>query len=156
MEIRLAGKEDLEGVALLLNEVTLDLQKRRILQWEYPWDEKALFKQQQSESLYVVVRDEEIIGTFCLSEIDSINDLVVDKGSKYLAQLAIIPAFQGRNVGSSITEFACDVAERVNKSLYLDCWAGNGKLRAFYTKNGFACLGNFKEADYFISVFRYN
>lgn len=35
----------------------------------------------------------------------------------------------------------------------LDCWAGNGKLRAFYERVGFVLHGEFPEEDYRIAVF---
>jgi hypothetical protein len=39
--------------------------------------------------------------------------------------------------------------------LYLDCWAGNKKLRNFYSNAGFDFIGDFPEEDYMISVFKY-
>jgi hypothetical protein len=44
----------------------------------------------------------------------------------------------------------------MNKTLYLDCWAGNEKLKEFYFNNGFEYVGDFPEEDYFISVFKFN
>jgi hypothetical protein len=35
----------------------------------------------------------------------------------------------------------------------LDCWAGNGKLRDFYTRAGFRLHGVFPEGDYEVAVF---
>ncbi|GAA0180924.1 hypothetical protein SH2C18_35360 [Clostridium sediminicola] len=38
---------------------------------------------------------------------------------------------------------------------YLDCWAGNEKLRTFYLKAGFDFCGDFPEDNYMSSVFKY-
>ena len=40
-------------------------------------------------------------------------------------------------------------------TLYLDCRAGNKKLRDFYSKSGFDFMGDFPVADYMVSVFVY-
>ncbi|WP_088012228.1 GNAT family N-acetyltransferase [Gottfriedia acidiceleris] len=43
--------------------------------------------------------------------------------------------------------------ERV--SIYLDCWAGNDKLKQFYQNYGLKQLGDFPENDYYISIFKH-
>ncbi|MFF2796389.1 GNAT family N-acetyltransferase [Lysinibacillus xylanilyticus] len=96
-----------------------------------------------------------IIGTFCINEIDNINEFPVELNSKYLSQIAILPEFQGRNFGSSITQFACSFVKGLRKTLYLDCWAGNEKLKEFYSRNGLEYIGDFPEEDYYISIFKY-
>jgi hypothetical protein len=42
MKIRLAKAEDLEQVLNVLNDVTLDLQKKGINQWSYPWNREII------------------------------------------------------------------------------------------------------------------
>lgn len=80
----------------------------------------------------------------------------VDKKSKYLYQIAILPKYQGRNLGFHIIQFPCSFVKEMNKTLYLDCWAGNDKLKEFYFKNGLEYMGDIQEEDYFISIFKYN
>lgn len=156
MKIRLAKLNDQQQVLNVLNKVTLGLQKKGINQWDYPWDANKIVSEIKNNYAYVLLFDEEIIGTFCIKEIDCLSDLAIDSQSKYLCQIAILPEYQGNNIGSAITEFARSFANKVNKSIYLDCWAGNEKLKDFYLKNGFEYQGDFPEEDYFISIFRYN
>jgi RimJ/RimL family protein N-acetyltransferase len=156
MKIRLAKLNDFQQVLYVLNKTTLGLHKKGIKQWDYPWDENIVVSEIKNNHTYVLLFDSEIIGTFCIKEIDSLSDLVIDSKSKYLYQIAILPKYQGNNIGSVITEFACSFANKVNKTIYLDCWAGNEKLKDYYLKNGFEYQGDFAEEDYFISIFKFN
>ena len=155
MEIRLANLEDCQQVVSVLNEVTIHLSRKGIEQWNYPWDSSIIQTQIKSNCSYVLLKDGVVIGTFCISCIDHINDVTVPLHSKYLSQIAISPAYQGQNYGKQITDFACALAKNNNKTLYLDCWAGNDKLRDFYERNGFEYVGDFPEEDYYISIFKF-
>jgi len=156
MMIRLATLDNKETVVEILNKVTLDLHGKGIQQWEYPWDADRLADVIKKNYVYVLVKDENIIGTFCIKEIDELSELKIDSRSNYLYQIAILPDYQGNKLGSDITDFACTYAKEVNKTLYLDCWAGNGKLKGFYLNNGFTYEGDFPENDYFISIYKFN
>ena len=155
MQIKLSKSEDLKLILFILNEVTMHLIEIGIRQWDYPWDEEKVADQIKNNSSYILLEKDEIIGVFCINEIDSINDYSVDAKSIYLSQIAILPEFQGRNLGSAIINFACCFVKSLNKTLYLDCWAGNEKLKEFYIKNGLEYKGDFPEDDYFISIFQY-
>lgn len=156
MTIRLATLDDKETVLDILNKVTLDLHGRGIQQGEYPWDADRLASEITKSYVYVLLKDEHIVGTFCIKDIDELSELKIEPRSSYLYQIAILPDYQGNKLGSEITKFACAYAKEVNTTLYLDCWAGNEKLKNFYSNNGFAYQGDFPEDDYFISIFRFN
>jgi GNAT superfamily N-acetyltransferase len=156
MEIRLATLNAQQKVSNVLNKVTLDLQKRGINQWEYPCDVDKIASDIKNNYVYVLLVDEEIVGTFCIKDIDCLSELTIDPKSKYLFQIAILPEYQGNNLGSVITDFARSFAREVDNTIYLDCWAGNEKLKDFYLNNGFEYQGNFPEEDYFISIFKFN
>lgn len=156
MNIRLAELNDQQQVMSVLNETTLGLQRKGIYQWDYPWDINKIVSEIRKNYMYVLVVDEEIVGTFCIKEIDCLGELTIDSNSNYLFQIAILPKYQGNNYGSVITDFACSFTSKRNKPMYLDCWAGNEKLKSFYLNNGFAYQGDFPEDDYFISVFKFN
>jgi GNAT superfamily N-acetyltransferase len=152
MEIRIAKQGDQKDILNVLNAAAMTLHEKGINQWEYPWDEKELVD--QMEFLYVVTVDNQVIGTFGIKDIDCLNEYLVEPSSKYLYQIAILPEYQGNGVGSGITSWAREYACCVGKPLYLDCWAGNEKLKRFYQENGFDYVGDFPEEDYYISVFR--
>ncbi len=65
------------------------------------------------------------------------------------------PEAQGRGVGEAVCAWVKAYADSRRKSVYLDCWAGNEKLKDFYSKAGFDYLGDYPEEDYQISAFRY-
>ncbi|MFS1511598.1 GNAT family N-acetyltransferase [Chengkuizengella sp. SCS-71B] len=155
MYIRLAKLKDLQHVLNVLNKVTLALQKKGINQWEYPWDVDNIKSEIKNNYTYVLI-DTEIIGAFCIKEIDYLSELTLESNSKYLCKIAILPEYQGKNFGSKIIEYACSSANDVNKTMYLDCWAGNEKLKKFYLNHGFDYQGDFPEEDYFISIFKFN
>ncbi|QFF99071.1 GNAT family N-acetyltransferase [Psychrobacillus glaciei] len=100
------------------------------------------------------MHNENVIGTFFIETIDKIGEHTIEPKSLYLSKIAILPEYQGSGIGYKITEFACTSAQRLNKVLYLDCWAGNIKLREFYSKNLFQHIDDFCEEDYLISIFR--
>ncbi|MFB7155756.1 hypothetical protein [Lysinibacillus sp. NPDC056232] len=64
MDIRLAKIDDFSQLLYILNEVTLNLQQKGIHQWEYPWDKNKIINQLKNNFLYVLLVEEEIIGTF--------------------------------------------------------------------------------------------
>lgn len=156
LEIRLARIKDLKRILYVLNETTFDLKQKGINQWNDPWDDNKITDQIINNDSFVLILNNEIIGTFCIHTINSMNELSVEPESKYLSQIAIIPTYQGKNLGSKITDFACSLVRELNKSLYLDCWSGNKKLKEFYLNSGFEYIGDFPEEEYFISIFTYN
>lgn len=156
MKIRLATSNDLQQVVNVLNKATLDLLKKAIYQWDYPWNVNKIINEIKNNYSYVLLLDEEIVGTFCIKDIDCLSKLTFNSKNIYLYQIAIIPEYQGNNYGSEITDFARSLANERNETIYLDCWAGNEKLKNFYLNNGFEYQGDFPEADYFISIFKFN
>ncbi|SET52480.1 Acetyltransferase (GNAT) family protein [Salinibacillus kushneri] len=156
MRINLATSMESEEVLHVLNEATVDLMKKEIDQWSYPWNKDYIDKEVQNHNVYVLIKDYRIIGTFFLEEINRLSHLTLSPNSFYLSKIALLPEFQGKKLGAKLINYACSYAKELNKSLYLDCWSGNIKLRNFYSRNGFMYMGDFPEEDYFISVFKYS
>ncbi|PLR91970.1 GNAT family N-acetyltransferase [Bacillus sp. T33-2] len=156
MKIRLAKRDDLLEVVNILNEVTWHLHSKGIMQWDFPWDAATVAKDINDNYCYVLVDNGKMIGTFAIRNIDRTYTFAIEHQSKYLGQIAILPEFQGIKLGEKVTSFARSLASDAKKPLFLDCWAGNGKLRNFYSDNGFTYLGDFPEDDYMVSVFQYD
>lgn len=155
-KIRLAEKSDLGQVVEVLNKVTLTLHKKNIQQWRYPWNPEEIAEDIENGNMYVVVMEKNIIGSFSLRHMDT--NLVIhvrEPNNLYLYRIAILPEHQGKNIGNKITDYAIEISKKLGKNLYLDCWAGNVKLRAFYSKAGLTYCGDFPEEDYEISVYKY-
>ncbi|WP_391122849.1 GNAT family N-acetyltransferase [Psychrobacillus sp. L3] len=154
MIMELAWVNDLSQILEVLNKVTIALQNNNINQWSYPWDSEYISNAISENNSYKLMHNEKVIGTFFIDIIDKIGELTIEPKSLYLSKIAILPEYQGKSIGSKITDFACTNAHKLNKVLYLDCWAGNIKLREFYSKNGFQYIGDFCEEDNLISIFR--
>ncbi|WP_277584252.1 GNAT family N-acetyltransferase [Psychrobacillus antarcticus] len=107
----------------VLNKPTLGLQKKGIYQWDYPWDVNKVVNEINRNYAYVLLLDEEIVGTFCLNVIDCLSELTIDSKSYYLSRIAILPEYQGNNYSSIIMDFAYSFEG--NKTIHLDCWTGN-------------------------------
>lgn len=155
-EIRLAEKNDVSSIVELLNKVTLNLHQKNINQWVYPWNSEEINMDIINRNIYVIVEDNLIIGTFSL-KIVSINAVIpiIKSNNLYLYRIAILPEYQGKNIGLKLIDYACKISRDSKKILYLDCWAGNINLKNFYLNAGFYFCGNFPEEDYMISVFKY-
>lgn len=155
-QIRLAKIEDTDSIVKLLDEVTLHLHKKGIAQWTFPWEPREIKSDIEKGYIYVLLVNERIVGTFSIKDIDNFEFLTIEPYSKYLYRIAILPDFQGKKLGIEIINYVYEYARKVNKAVYLDCWAGNEKLRSFYSNAGFEYIGDFPENDYMISVFKYN
>ncbi|MDV3428373.1 MAG: GNAT family N-acetyltransferase [Bacillota bacterium] len=155
IQIRSAEIKDTDSIVNILNKVTLHLHKKGINQWDYPWSYEKIEKDINSGHVYVISAEDLIIGTFSIKNIDKISIAEIEKGSKYLYRIGILPEYQGKNAGIKIINYTFEYSRKLNKSLYLDCWAGNEKLKSFYKNAGFDYLGDFPEGDYFISVFMF-
>ena len=72
----------------------------------------------------------------------------------FLSKLMIEPARQGQGLGVTLLSGAVALFnKRKQGTLTLDCWAGNEKLRSFYSQNGFALHGIYPEEDFQVAVF---
>ncbi len=75
-------------------------------------------------------------------------------GLWFLQKLMVAPELQGNGIGRVVLDGALTQAmDRGAARVVLDCWAGNGKLRDFYTRAGFRLHGVFPEGDYEVAVF---
>lgn len=155
-EIRSADENDSGRIVELLNKVTLNLHEKNINQWVYPWNLEVINTDIKDRNIYVIILDDLIVGAFSLRDAD-INSVIpiIKPNNLYLYRIAILPEYQGKNIGLKIIDYACRYARNLTKILYLDCWAGNTKLKDFYLKAGFNFCGDFPEEDYLVSVFKY-
>ena len=142
-EIRLAEEDDIRIIVELLNKVTLNLHQKSINQWTYPWDIEEINIDVKNKNIYMMTIDKLIV-----LHINKPNNL-------YLYRIAILPGYQGKDIGLKIVNYAFKISRNLRKTLYLDCWAGNVKLKNYYSKAGFDYCGDFQEKDYMISVFKY-
>jgi ribosomal protein S18 acetylase RimI-like enzyme len=136
--------------------VTLNLLRRSINQWTLPWDSHVIGGDIENGNVYIMTSNEYIIGTFSLRNMSSnLSINISESNNLYLYRIAILPECQGKDAGCELIDYAVQISRNLGKSLYLDCWAGNEKLKTFYSKAGFNYCGDFPEEDYQISLFKY-
>ena len=151
-----AALPDAFPVAGLLDEVTIQLHQRGILQWEYPWDPNKIKEDIRLGRVWACWDDSFLAGTFSLRPLQKAlypSDQAAPDRRWYLYRIALHPSYQGMGIGRTLIHFACHLADSAQKDLYLDCWAGNHSLRKFYSSAGFDPIGIFSEQDYKICVF---
>ena len=150
--IVLADESNAYEIYYILSKAREKLNKKGIEQWKEGWNIDDLKKKCKLGLFYVFYDKKNIIGCYCIEKnanIEWIEDK--DKEFTYLSMLCLHPDYQGKGFGKILLQSAI---ENSTKNIYLDCWAGNSKLKMFYENNGFKYIKDTKENDYFISIFK--
>ncbi|WP_432662843.1 GNAT family N-acetyltransferase [Wukongibacter baidiensis] len=154
-EIRLANIDDKDEVVELLNKVALHLERKGIKQWSYPWDSEEIAEEISKGFIYILIVNSFIVGTFSIKDTNYVNVPLIEAENNYLYRVAVLPEYFRRNLGIKMVNYAMELSREKSKYLYLDCWAGNNKLREFYASAGLELVGDVPEEDYMVSVFKY-
>ena len=150
--IVLADESNAYEIYYILSKAREKLNKKGIEQWKEGWNIDDLKKKCKLGLFYVFYDKKNIIGCYCIEKnanIEWIEDK--DKEFTYLSMLCLHPDYQGKGLGKILLQSAI---ENSTKNIYLDCWAGNSRLKMFYESNGFKYIKDTKENDYFISIFK--
>ncbi len=145
MNIRIANKDDLDGLKKLFEEVVNDLNniKKIDMLWndEYPF---CKFEQDiLNKEMYVIENENEIIGSFVISdcydtEYDNIEWKSNNKKYFYLNRLAILPTEQGKGYAKKAMEFIENYAINNNyEAIRLTVYENNIYAIKLYEKFGF-------------------
>lgn len=71
----------------------------------------------------------------------------------YLHAFMLAPQEQGKRLGLDFLAGVRRLVTPTSGTIFLDCWAGNEKLRDFYQRAGFTFHDVFAEQDYKVAVF---
>ncbi len=155
MKIERAVMEDLDEIVRILDEATLKLLEEGMHQWGYPWYKKEIEK--ELEYQYVIRQQKRIIAVFSIKPLE-LNYFEIEPGERdyYLYRVMTAPEYQGKNIGKEIIAFVKTLCRKDKITIYLDCYAGNEKLKKFYKKEGFYELGEYYGKDYRISAYRFH
>jgi len=148
--IRKALATDIYSLVNLINLTSKNLIEKGINQWEYPCDRRKVEEELEEGLIFMLESHGKIIGSFSIKDISTFDAIKLNKPVKYLYRVIISPNHQGNKLGNTIIQHL----REVSGDIYLDCWAGNHKLKQFYTGNDCIYLGDFPEEDYMISVYR--
>lgn len=151
-----AKHQQLNDIIYVLNAATLELLEKGVQQWEYPWTKASIEEEILGNQAYVVLDEETLIGVFFIKPVaKDQHPAVMLENHLYLHRIAVRPDYQSQGVGEEICGAAFSIAKEAQKTIYLDCWEGNEKLKNFYRSTGFMYCGDFPEEDYWISVFKF-
>lgn len=150
MEIRLANKNDIEKLNELFKAVINDLNnvKKIDMLWGeiYPFCEFE--KDISNKEMYIMEENNEIIGSFVLSEFDDPDYHNIEWTSKnmrwfYLNRLAIHPSVQGKGFAKKAMEFIGEYAVGNNYDcIRLTVYNQNIYAIGLYEKLGFTKISN--------------
>jgi N-acetylglutamate synthase-like GNAT family acetyltransferase len=139
-KIRLATNEDFEEILVII--------KNLYEQENFDWLKRSLTFDFKEESIYkkwyVYEIGKEIVGAISIRKSGS-------KKTLEIAQLAVRPEYQGREIGSQLMDFSKKIAKKeklekmvANSDLkYSSEWYYKSNASKFYEKNGFNKLGIF-------------
>ena len=150
--IVLANESNAYEIYYILSKAKEKLNKKGIEQWKEGWDIDDIKKKCKLGLFYVFYDKGNIIGCYSIEKNANIEWIEnKEKEYTYLSLLCLLPDYQGKGLGKVLLQSAF---ENSNKIIFLDCWAGNNKLKTFYESNGFKYIKDTKENDYFISIFK--
>lgn len=159
--VRHAGSQDIRAIHALALEVQRALTATGSPQVIAPLQDvdKAIEQQgcfvldQNCEEIVGCVIIRSLPGDYYLDSDFNINGFPDPRMSLHSMMLA--PKIQGHGIGRRFfREVMYQLKDRA-KSVLLDCWAGNDKLRNFYFSAGCTFVGTAPENDYEVAIFVY-
>ena len=148
-----AIEKDAYEIYYILSKAREKLERKGIKQWSEGWDIEEIIKKCNQSKFYVMKDKNRIIGCYVLDpDYDSPWFKQLKTDSIYLSTICLLPEYQGKGIGKELIQTA--ISSSQNKTIYLDCWNGNDKLKEIYKQNGFEYVEDVPENDYQISIFK--
>lgn len=151
-EIRKAKLSEVPAVFSLLEKRVEWMRENNLHQWD-ECDYLKIFplehfeREAEKGELYVLVDNENILGTFILLEEDERWRGQEKKNSYYIHTLATVPGIHG--LGGAILDYVEKRAKDNGKdSVRLDCQKSNIALNAYYEKHGYQEKALFNSWNY--------
>lgn len=148
MEIKTAVIQDIEMIEQIYFQCSEDMKLQfNLNHWESPYPKDILSERIASNSVYKLVRGNDIIATFMLTSEypNTFADYIgIDETPfLYLSRLAVIPDRQSKGIGSYCLSYAEQIAkEKGAQVIRLDVLSNHTLLLNFYIKNGYRRLGS--------------
>jgi GNAT superfamily N-acetyltransferase len=159
VDIRPASIEDLPAVFSVLEEAWLQL-IGMTRQWPTAFSGEEFWAPTIEAltgdgQMYLATVDVDSVGAFHLRDEPELYEIpnqvwpleLRDRPCRYLYLLAVRRGVARQGVSTAMLDWAFEDARRNGRVLRLDCWAGNDKLRRFYSGAGFEYLGDVEIND---------
>ena len=149
LQIRLATNAEIKQIIQLLKNAATWLQSEKIDQWSYllsGGEDDEIERAILNKETYVAEFDNNLIGTFTISSVQSEWDLdlwgIQSDSALYLHRLAVSTEYKGNGMGIEMIRWI--EAEFSGRYMYLrlDCVSNNPKLNQFYKDYGFTFVGS--------------
>lgn len=140
LRVRQAGEADTKTIEALLLKKVEELAEKDLVQWEVSevlWEN--LKQDYQPENFYLVYRDEQAIGCFCVVDYDP-TYWAADKpkAALYIHKVMVLNVGKGQGVSDYILDYFKQLGrEQGVPCVKLDVREHKAKLRAYYERNGF-------------------
>lgn len=130
LSIQKALLPDAMPIARLLDEVTVQLHQKGILQWEHPWDPDKIGQDILIGTGVGMPGRQRASRHFFAAPL--LTALWLDRRAKpdgqwYLYRMALRPSCQGSGLGTELIRFACCLADHAQKDLYLGLLGGKSR-----------------------------
>ncbi|PGK31806.1 GNAT family N-acetyltransferase [Bacillus anthracis] len=148
--IRIATEAESDSIIKLLKEVAQWLQHKEVDQWQYLLGEEAtaeILEGIREKYTYVVMKEEEIIGTVTVSpKQNEWDEYIFGKeeasNSLYIHRFAVKRKYKGNGIGEWILQWVEENVQHDKEYLKLDCVGHNRTLNDFYKQCGFEYIGS--------------
>lgn len=145
--IRHAKISEIPDILVITKACAHYMMNKGIYQWneDYPSAE-AFEKDVERNELFVLVLDEEIIGTVVVStqmddEYRPVQWLTPNSNNVYIHRLSVDPKFQGKGYAQKLMGFAENLARKAGFiSVRLDTFSQNKRNQMFYETRGYQRL----------------
>ncbi|CAK1360970.1 hypothetical protein CB0940_03613 [Cercospora beticola] len=161
-----AGTEDAQTIVDLSSEVQNALTASGSLQQIGPLDLQDVKKAIAAGHCYAIKNNARLVGcAFVIPMTPSViaeeyEDQSLDISHHvepwlYMHSIMLRPDLQGRGLGRILIDGAVESieAKHTRGTIFLDCWAGNDKLKAFYKRVGFDFVQIVPQKDYEVALF---
>ncbi len=142
MEIRRAGREDLEGIKRLLTQVNLIHHKGRPDLFKearkYTDDELLAIFEDDDRPVFVAVSGSEVEGyAFCILQEHKNEPMLADCRTLYIDDLCVEENKRGEHIGSRLYRFVLEYASSIGcYNVTLNVWECNPEAHHFYEAMG--------------------
>ncbi|PGX14648.1 MULTISPECIES: GNAT family N-acetyltransferase [Bacillus] len=148
--IRIASQKESDNIIILLKEVAQWLQHKEVDQWQYLLGEEAtaeILEAIREKYTYVVMKEEEIVGTVTVSPKQSEWDEYIFgkeevSDSLYIHRFAVKRKYKGNGIGEWMLRWIEENVQHDKEYLKLDCVGHNRILNDFYKRSGFEYIGS--------------
>ncbi|MBB0245055.1 GNAT family N-acetyltransferase [Streptomyces alkaliphilus] len=141
LAIRPAHEREAAKIAALWSDAARWLDGRGYDQWQYPPNMSRIHDSIVHGTAYIAEMEDGVVGTITLDgaadpEFWHANDFPLS--ALYIHRMIVSEVARGRQVGSSMLDWASARAERAGvKFVRLDAWKRNYALQDYYRSNGF-------------------